>query len=203
MSWLIDNWAEVLGFTTGAICVVLAVRRNVWTYPIGLANNVIFLGLFLTNGLYATAGLQLVFGILAVHGWLHWTRGQEQDSTYIGSTPRSAVPLLVVASLVAAGLLAWVLTSLTDSTVAVPDATATAGSLAAQYMLNRKWIQNWFVWLAVDIGYVGLYLATGLFLTAALYSGFAALTIVGYLSWRSIARRNDAALATAERADAR
>ncbi|MCW5952495.1 MAG: nicotinamide mononucleotide transporter, partial [Propionibacteriaceae bacterium] len=82
----------------------------------------------------------------------------------------------------------------TDSTVAVPDAAATAGSLAAQYMLNRKWIQNWFVWLGVDIGYVWLYLATGLTLTAVLYAGFAVLTITGYLSWRVIARRNAAAL---------
>ncbi len=193
LDWLIANWTEVLGFTTGAVCVVLAVLRNVWTYPIGLANNLVFIGLFAVNGLYATAGLQVVFAVLAVHGWLRWTRGVEQDSDYIGSTPRRAVLPLVLAGLVAAAVLAWVLSSFTDSTVAVPDAAATAGSLAAQYMLNRKWIQNWFVWLGVDIGYVWLYLVTGLTLTAVLYAGFAVLTITGYLSWRAIARRNAAA----------
>ena len=201
LDWLIANWTEVLGFGTGAVCVVLAVLRNVWTYPIGLANNLVFLGLFAVNGLYATAGLQVVFGILAVHGWLRWTRGVEQDSGYIGSTPARAVLPLVLAGLVAAGVLAWVLTSFTDSTVAIPDAAATAGSLAAQYMLNRKWIQNWFVWLGVDIGYVWLYLVTGLTLTAVLYAGFAVLTITGYLSWRAVARRT--ATLELEPADAR
>ncbi|MCW5954857.1 MAG: nicotinamide mononucleotide transporter, partial [Propionibacteriaceae bacterium] len=87
LEWLIANWTEVLGFTTGAVCVVLAVLRNVWTYPIGLANNAVFIGLFAVNGLYATAGLQIVFAGLAIHGWLRWTRGVEQDSEYIGSTP--------------------------------------------------------------------------------------------------------------------
>ncbi|MGC3955718.1 MAG: nicotinamide riboside transporter PnuC [Propionicimonas sp.] len=193
LDWLLGNWTEVLGFTTGAVCVVLAVLRNVWNYPIGLANNVVFIGLFAVNGLYATAGLQVVFAGLAIHGWLRWTRGVEQDSDYIGSAPRRAVLPLVLAGLVAAAVLAWVLSSFTDSTVAVPDAAATAGSLAAQYMLNRKWIQNWFVWLGVDIGYVWLYLVTGLTLTAVLYAGFAVLTITGYLSWRAIARRNAAA----------
>ena len=193
--WLIGNWTEVLGFGTGAVCVVLAVLRNVWTYPIGLANNLVFLGLFAVNGLYATAGLQVVFAVLAIHGWLRWTRGVEQDSGYIGSAPAKAVLPLVLAGLATTAILAWVLTSFTDSAIAVPDAAATAGSLAAQYMLNRKWIQNWFVWLGVDIGYVWLYLTTGLTLTAVLYAGFAVLTITGYLSWRAIGRRNAAALA--------
>lgn len=200
LDWLIANWHEVLGFTTGAVCVVLAVRRNVWTYPIGLANNLVFLGLFAVNGLYATAGLQVVFAILAGHGWLRWTRGAEQDSQYIGSMPNRAVLPLVLAGLGVAAVLVWVLTSFTDSGIAVPDAAATAASLAAQYMLNRKWIQNWFVWLAVDFGYVWLYAVSGLLLTAVLYAGFAALCVIGYLSWRAIARRN-AGAATQEPVD--
>jgi nicotinamide mononucleotide transporter len=189
LDWLAANWTEVLGFGTGAVCVVLAVLRNVWNYPIGLVNNLIFFGLFVATGLYATAGLQLVFAVLAVHGWVRWTRGLEQDHAYIGTVPRRAVPLLVAAGLAAAAVLWWVLTSYTDSTVPLPDAAATAGSLVAQYMLNRKWIQNWFVWLAVDIAYVWLYAVSGLGLTAVLYGGFAALCVTGYVSWRATARR--------------
>lgn len=190
---MIANWPEVLGFTTGAVCVVLAVRRNVWTYPIGLANNLVFIGLFAAHGLYATTGLQVVFAGLAIHGWLRWTRGAEQDSEYIGSIPRRAVLPLGLAGLAAAAVLTWVLTGFTDSTIALPDAAATAGSLAAQYMLNRKWIQNWLVWLAVDLGYVWLYAVSGLLLTSVLYAGFAVLCVTGYLSWRAVARRNAAA----------
>lgn len=189
LDWLAVNWTEVLGFATGALCVVLAVLRNVWNYPIGFANNLIFLGLFAASGLYATAGLQVVFAVLAVHGWIRWTRGLEQDADYIGSIPARTIPVLAVAGVVAAGVLAWLLSGYTDSAVPIPDAVLTAGSLVAQYMLNRKWIQNWFVWLAVDLGYVWLYAVSGLALTAVLYGGFAVLTVTGYLSWRAVARR--------------
>ncbi len=189
LEWLATNWTEVLGFGTGAICVVLAVLRNVWNYPIGLANNLVFVWLFAANGLYATAGLQVVFGVLAVHGWLRWTRGAEQDVHYIGSVPPNRLLHLLLAGLAAAGLLFWVLSTFTDSAVPLPDAAATAGSLVAQYMLNRKWLQTWFVWIGVDLGYVWLYAVSGLVLTAVLYAGFAVLCVTGYLSWRAIARR--------------
>lgn len=190
LDWLVVNWTEMLGFGTGAVCVVLAVLRNVWTYPIGLANNLVFVWLFAANGLYATAGLQVVFGVLAVHGWLRWTRGAEQDAGYIGSVPSRRLPLLVLTGLAAAGVLFLVLSAFTDSAVPLPDAAATAGSLVAQYMLNRKWIQNWFVWIGVDLGYVWLYAVSGLLLTSVLYAGFAVLCVTGYLSWRATARRS-------------
>lgn len=202
LDWLAANGTEVLGFTTGAVCVVLAVLRNVWNYPIGLANNLVFFGLFAGSGLYATAGLQVVFAVLAVHGWIRWTNGVEQDSDYIGRVPRPMVPVLAVAGVIAAGVLAWLLGSFTDSAVAIPDAALTAGSLVAQYMLNRKWIQNWFVWLAVDVGYVGLYAVTGLVLTAVLYGGFAVLCVTGYLSWLAISRRTPGATREPEPAGA-
>jgi nicotinamide mononucleotide transporter len=202
LDWLAANWTELLGFTTGATCVVLAVLRNVWNYPIGLANNLVFLGLFAGAGLYATAGLQVVFAGLAVHGWIRWTRGAERDSDYIGRMPGRAFPLLAVAGVMAAATLVWLLSGYTDSAVPVPDAALTAGSLVAQYMLNRKWIQNWFVWLAVDVGYVWLYAVSGLGLTAVLYGGFAALCVTGYLSWRAIERRTPTASPEPEPADA-
>ena len=191
LDWLTANWTEVLGFGTGIVCVALAARRNVWNYPIGLANNVVFLVLFVGTGLYATAGLQVVFAVLAVHGWFRWTHGQEQDRGYVGSTPARAVPLLLGAGLATALMLGWVLSAYADSTVAAADAGLTALSLVAQYMLNRKWIQTWFVWIAADIGYVALYLSVGLTLTAALYVVLGLLCVSGFLGWRAAARRGE------------
>ena len=188
LSWMLAHWVEVLGFVTGAACVVLAARRNVWTYPIGIANNVVFAVLFAVNGLYAAVGLQVVFLALGVHGWYRWTRGLEHDRGYIGRTPRTAVVPLAGAAVAVTLTLAWVLATFTDSTVVFADAATTAVSLVAQYMLNRKWIENWFVWIVADIGYVVLYVSTGLWITAALYLVFIGLCVAGIVSWRRVER---------------
>ena len=187
--WLAVNWTEVLGFVTGAASVVLAVLRNAWNYPVGLANNVVFVVLFLSAGLYGDAGLQVVFAVLGLHGWYRWTHRDERESAYIARTPVRAVVPLIVAGIVLAVALYWLLASATDSTVPLADGSTTAVSLVAQYMLNRKWIENWWVWLGVDIGYVWLYVAKGLILPAILYFGFAALCVTGFLAWRAIQRR--------------
>lgn len=190
IDWLLAEWMQIVGFATGAACVLLAARRNVWTYPLGIANNLVFLAVFVPAGLYAAAGLQLVYLGLGVHGWLRWTRGVEQQRTYIARTPRRAVIWLIVAGVAGAAVLAWLLTTFTDSQVALADAVTTSASLVAQYMLNRKWIENWFVWIGVDIAFVMLSIATGLWIIAALYALFIALCVFGLRSWRRVQREH-------------
>lgn len=187
LDWLIAEWPQVLGFVTGAICVLLAGLRNVWTYPIGIANNVVLFIVFIGAGVYAAAGLQIVYLVMGVHGWWRWTRGVEQSRTYIADAPRRAWPWLVLAGLAGTAVLVWVLLTFTDSELAWADAATTAASLVAQYMLNRKWIQNWFVWIGVDIVFVGLSIAAGLWVIAALYVLFIGLCVFGYTSWRRVA----------------
>ena len=198
IDFLLAEWMQILGFATGAACVFLAGRRNVWSYPIGIANNIVFLAVFVPAGLYAAAGLQLVYLALGVHGWIRWTHGAEHDKTYIARTPRRAIAPLIVVGLAGAGALAWVLTSFTDSQVALADAATTAASLVAQYMLNRKWIENWFVWIAVDIAFVALSIATGLWIIAALYALFVGLCVYGLRTWRRVERGSLTADAAAE-----
>ena len=77
--WLSAHWVEVFGFATGAACVILAARRNLWNFPIGIANNLVFIALFVPAALYADAGLQVVYIALAIAGWVGWTRGRASD----------------------------------------------------------------------------------------------------------------------------
>jgi len=93
----------------------------------------------------------------------------------------------VLAGIAGAAVLVWVLTSFTDSEVAVADALTTSASLVAQYMLNRKWIQNWFVWIGVDVVIIGISIVTGLWVIAALYLLFIGLCVFGFTSWRRVA----------------
>ncbi len=200
--WWLTHWTEVLGFVTGGLCVLLAARRVIWNYPLGIANNLVFIGLFVTNALYADAGLQIVYLVLGVTGWVAWARRPARDERVaVAALPRRAVPVLVGSGLVGSGVLVLVLRQ-TDSTTVVADATTTAVSLVAQVMLNRRWIESWFVWIAVDVAYVGLYLSKGLVITAALYLLFIAICVLGYRTWRHAppaapgAARPEPALAT-------
>lgn len=185
MNWLIANWVEIFGFVTGGACVLLAALRNIWTFPIGLASNVVFIVLFFGSALYADTGLQVVYVVLGITGWIGWIRGRAvDDRAATEHTPVLAIPWLVLAALACTALLTWVLATFTDSTTTVADAATTTVSLVAQLMLNRRWIENWFVWAAVDVAYVALYAYKGLWITALLYLLFVALCAYGWASWR-------------------
>ncbi|MFW0794336.1 nicotinamide riboside transporter PnuC [Gordonia sp. CPCC 205515] len=184
LSWWADHWGEVVGFVTGFACVLLAARRNILNFPIGIANNIVFIVLFVSTGLYANATLQAVFLVIGVHGWLNW-HAARLAPTFTLRTPRRAVVPLVVAAVAIAAIIYALLRWQGGSVQPLADATTTAVSLTAQYMLNRRWLENWLVWIGVDIAYIGLYLATGLPIVALLYVVFIGLCVQGFRGWRA------------------
>lgn len=177
--------AEVLGFVTGAWCVWLVARQNLWSWPIGIANNVMFLLLFATAGLYADSGLQVVYLCLALYGWWAWLYGgQDHAALRVTRMSRPTALWLGALTVLATGALFALLSHVTDSDVPMWDALTTALSLAATYGQCRKQVECWWIWMAADVIYVPLYAYKGLWLTAILYVGFFALCVNGYLSWR-------------------
>lgn len=179
---------ELVGFVTGAVCVWLAARQNIWNFPIGVANNVVFAVLFVRSGLYAGAALQVVYLVLGVLGWWWWLRGGTgRGPLEVRPAPRWAWPAAVVAAAAATAVLTLVLDTWTDSTVPFWDGLTTGLSLVAQLMLNRKWVGSWYVWIVTDLLLIGLYVSLGLFLTAALYAVFVVLCVHGLRAWRRAA----------------
>jgi nicotinamide mononucleotide transporter len=176
---------ELLGFATGGVCVWLAARENIWNWPIGLANNIFYLVVFWRAGLYADSGLQVFYFAIGVYGWWMWARGglghRELPATNI---PAAQSMLMLVVTVLSAALLYIGLRRYTNSTVPLGDAITTAMSLVAQYLLGRKWLENWLVWIAADVVYVGLYGYKHLYLTALLYAIFIAMCIAGYRTWK-------------------
>ncbi|TDV48940.1 nicotinamide mononucleotide transporter PnuC [Actinophytocola oryzae] len=175
---------EILGFVSGALCVWLVARQNVWNWPIGIANNITFLILFWAAGIYADAGLQVVYLVLAVYGWWAWLRGGHQHSTLgVSRTATGQWVVLGVVGVAATAVLTFLLDSVTDSTVPLPDAATTVLSLLATWGQARKKLESWWLWIAADVIYVPLYAYKDLWLTAVLYVGFLALCVYGLRSW--------------------
>ena len=185
IAFVTDNWIELAGFVTGAACVWLLVIRNIWTFPVGMVNYVFFAWLFIGNGLYADAGLQGVYFILASLGWYWWLKGgEDHQGVEVHEPSKLMLALCGLAVIVIAATIQWVLQRYTDSTVAGLDALTTAMSLVAQFMLSRKWIANWWLWIAVDLIYIPLYIYKGLWLTAVLYVVFLVMCIAGLIEWQ-------------------
>ncbi|MFD5427112.1 nicotinamide riboside transporter PnuC [Streptomyces sp. NPDC127084] len=179
------SWTEVLGFGSGALCVWLVARQHIANWPIGIANNVLFILLFTQAGLYADAALQVVFITLAVYGWWTWTHGggPGSDALPVRRTTRTEWTWLLAAGVVATFTLTLLLDRATDSTVPFWDALTTALSLMATYGQCRKRLESWWLWISADVVYVPLYAYKELYLTALLYAGFMALCVNGLRSW--------------------
>lgn len=181
------SWTEVLGFATGALCVWLVARQHVANWPVGIANNVFFIVLFAQSGLYADAGLQIVFIALAAYGWWSWTHGGGPGTAGalpVRRTTRTEWAALAAAGAVGVLALTLLLDRATDSTVPFWDALTTGLSLTATYGQCRKLVESWWLWIAADLVYIPLYAYKGLYLTAGLYVGFLALCVAGLVGWR-------------------
>lgn len=184
--WLPYNLTETLGFVTGVACVYLVVRESIWNFPLGIANNLFFLVLFSTARLYADAGLQIVYLALGVQGWHRWLRGgRNQTPLQIGRASQQLLLGSAAAIVIGTALLMMVL-RLANGAAPLMDSFTTTLSLAAQYLLNNKKIENWYFWIAADVIYIWLYVSRGLHLTAILYFVFLALCIAGLANWRRI-----------------
>jgi len=180
---------ELIGATLGLISVWLTVRQNIWCWPTGLVMVALYSVIFFRARLYADAGLQAVYFALQIYGWYEWMRGGKDrgrlEVTQI--TLRLGVWLAVVAAL-ATSLMGYGLATRTDAALPYWDSLATVLSLIAQWMLARKLIENWLVWITVDLLSIGIYMAKALYPTMALYAAFLVLAVLGWVEWRKSLR---------------
>jgi nicotinamide mononucleotide transporter len=196
------SWTEALGASTGALCVWLAAESDAWTWPVGIANNVLFLVLFWRSGLFADALLQVVYIAVSLYGMWRWRSGRGAARVRpVARTPRAEAIAVLAASLTGAYGLAWYLAHSTPSTVPWGDAVTTVLSLAAQWLMSRRFLENWWVWIVADLVYMPLYVAKGLVVTAVLYFVFLLMCIAGLRGWlaelrtATVARSPNGALA--------
>lgn len=180
---------EALAVLTGAAAVYLSVRENPWTWPVGLVNAALYAAVFAQAKLYADAGLQGVYAVLSVYGAYQWLQGGADRRALSVSRVRKKEGLsLALAGTLVAGTLALLLRH-TDASLPALDSGLTGASLVAQWMMARKLLESWAVWIAVDVLYVGMFVYKALFLTAGLYALFLVLAVMGHRRWRRALER--------------
>lgn len=182
--WVPIDFTEACGFVTGAVCVWLVTRESIWNWPIGLANNLFFALLFWRARLFADMGLQGVYLVLGIWGWWHWLRGGRNQSR-LEVTSGTRKEWIAIAQFLIFGT--WGLRELliaVNGSAPFWDSLTTTLCLSAQYLLCRKRIESWWLWIAADLIYVPLYFQKHLPLTAVLYVGFIILCVIGFFRWR-------------------
>lgn len=184
------SWAELLGFVTGLVNVWLVVRQHIANWPVGILNVVLLMVAFWTAGLYADAGLQIVYVVLGFYGWWQWLfGGTDRSRLVVRRTGAGEWMALAVAGAALTAALWWLLTSVMHSQVPLADAGTTALSLLATYGQCRKLVENWWFWIVADLIYIPLYAYKHLYLTALLYLVFLGLCVIGLRAWTADVRR--------------
>lgn len=180
------TWLELVAFVLALVMVGCNIREIHWGWPLAIVSSVMYFGLFWRSKIYGDAVLQIVFAVLAFWGWAQWLRGQRGDGSPLRVTRLTlrGAGLAIGASAALWLAIGLFLSSQTDSDVPWWDAFPTAVSLVGQYLLGRKYIENWLAWLAVNTVSVGLFAYKGLWLTLLLYTLFIALSVVGWRAWR-------------------
>ena len=179
------TWLEIVAVLLSLAMVGCNLRINPLGWPLAIAASALYGLLFVHSKLYGEAALQLVFITLGAWGWWQWLRGTTASGDRLPVRALSAGQRWLALTLTAIGwpLLGALLDHTTDSDLPYLDALPTVGSLVGQYLLARKWRDNWAVWFAVNVFSVVLFASKGLWLTVALYAVFAVLSVVGWRAW--------------------
>lgn len=174
---------QIVGVVLGLLYLWLEYRANVWLWVVGIVMPMVNGILYYTSGLYADMSMNIYYVLAGIYGWVVWNNRKPERQVSIGHTPHGLwLPLALLCGAVWV-FIWWVLVRFTDSTVPVLDAFTTALSIIAMWMLSRKYVEQWLVWLVVDAVTVGLYIYKGIPLTAGLYTLYTVLAWAGYRRW--------------------
>lgn len=185
---------EVVGVVSGILGVWLTTRQKIWCWPIGIVSVLCFVVVFFRAKLYGAMGLQLVYVGLLAYGWHAWLHGGElRGALRVTHVPARLMGLFAAGGAAATVVFGWWLGRNTDEALPHLDAFTTIFSLVAQWMQARKQIENWGLWVVVDVLYVGMSLTQGLNLTSGLYLVYIGLAVIGYREWRRSMRAAGAA----------
>ncbi|MEP6989341.1 MAG: nicotinamide riboside transporter PnuC [bacterium] len=176
---------ELFAAVLGAVSVYLSVRQNIWSWPTAIVNVVVYAVVFYQAKLYADMGLQVIYAGLSIYGWYEWLYGGAGHTTlHVTRTGPRLGTILTVIALAGAGALGVLLRGATDAALPFMDSFLSSTSLVAQWMMTKKKLENWLVWIAVDVLYVGMFVFKHLYVTAVLYVVFLVLAVRGFIDWR-------------------
>ena len=186
--WIAENWMEVLATVLGLLYIIYSIKQNPVCWLFGILSSALYVFLTLKNGLYADMGLYVYYVLIGFYGWYEWIYGNPKDKSKNLEISSLNLRLTIILGIVALALfigIALVLKKYTNSNVPYLDSFTTSLSIVATWMLARKILQHWIVWIVVDLVSIGLYFYKELYFTIILFAVYTLLAFSGYFKWKS------------------
>lgn len=183
--WLIDHYVEVCGALTGFLYLGFSIRQHYLTWPVGLLNALFYIVVFFSAKIYADMTLQFYYVAISIYGWWCWHKGKAEGKVLkVSGTSLHLWMKLSFISLLLFLVIGWILVRYTDTQVPFLDAVTTSLSIVATWMLARKKLEHWLVWMVVDAVSIGMFILKGLYPTTLLFLVYTILAIYGYIEWK-------------------
>ncbi|MGE0078687.1 MAG: nicotinamide riboside transporter PnuC [Bacteroidales bacterium] len=199
LNWLFNNYIELIGTIAGLIYLYLEIKQNFWLWPLGFITSAFYVYIFYVSKFYADMGLQVYYLIVSVYGLYHWLYGgkrEKMDSLPVTCITKKLVLWLSLVTVVLFFAIEYILEQYTDSPIPIGDAFTTALSITATWMLARKIIEHWWLWVIINSVSLGLYIYKGLYPTSVLFVFYTTMSVVGYYQWRKVMSTNNNQLTT-------
>ncbi len=188
LSWIADNYFELIASGIGFIAIFLQIKQNVWYWLVSIVMVSMYIYIYIDAKLYADMSLQVYYLVISFYGWYMWLFGNitnhKKSELHVGSATKRLMGILVIISILLFFFIAWVLMTFTNSDLPYWDSFTTALSFIATWMLARKILENWLIWIFVDAVSVGIYIYKDLYPTAILFFCLTILAFVGYSKWK-------------------
>jgi nicotinamide mononucleotide transporter len=189
-TWMWENKIELLGALLGLLYIFFSIKQHILTWPTGLFTSVLYIVVFFQSGFYADMGLQVYYVFISIYGWYFWLKGGKKNS--VGhqkklparKTPKNLLIHLLLTTIVIYSGILFILLNYTNSAVPYMDSLTTALSITATWMLAKKYIEHWIIWIFVDLFSAGLYVYKELWPTVILFLVYTVMAVLGYLEWK-------------------
>lgn len=185
ISWLGAHAVEILGVIFSILYLFFSIKQNILLWPLGIASAILYMVVFYQSKFYADMGLNGYYVLISIYGWLLWRKGSGESGAELPVSrigKRHALILFAITAVAFAGI-GMILDRFTDSPVPYWDAFTTALSFTATWMLARKILENWILWIIVDAVSMALYLYRGLYPTLFLFAIYTTMAVIGYMNW--------------------
>lgn len=185
-AWIAKSYIEIIATITGLIYLYYSIKgdKRLWVY--GLITSLLYVYVCYVAGIYADMGINLYYVVVSIYGWIHWTFYRSEQKKEIPVTRTKPLHFLAIILITAVFyvLIAFILINYTDSSIPYWDAFTTSASITATWMLARKMLEHWIIWVIVDAVSIGLYLYKELYPTTLLFVVYTILAITGFIQWR-------------------
>ena len=187
------DYLEIIGTIIGLIYLWLEYHASIYLWVASVAMPIVYTFVFFDAGLYADMGIQIYYVLASVYGFICWrwaisrkNKAASIERLKIAHTPHRLITPLSIISIVLTFIIAYILISFTDSNVPWWDSVTTSLSIVAMWLMARKYIEQWWVWLIVDVVSAGVYIYKDLYFTAGLYALYAVIAYFGYKKWKEL-----------------